>query len=227
MGVHQETVKKVRSSEGAGYPVERPLTISNVLLDGCDLFVELHGCGHPKRSRKRHPATFNAQVHGARHVTISHTLSVKHPGGGSLFDPSLTFWRRAAVAMLVGICGGMWVYAIVDSQYRVGALIGRILLRQAALKSPPNSRRPWFSTLIHEFWSFRWHQLYRRFRGASRRGTLRTTWFPDLNWRIHRICHYASCWHMGTQVIGLSSPPQEVFSSLWVLALSWKAHSKR
>jgi len=73
----------------------------------------------------------------------------------------LGFLPCAALAALSGICGGVWIYAWIDSMYHVSTLVGRIVLRQPASLWPPAFHRPWLSTSIHEFWSFRWHQFLR------------------------------------------------------------------
>ena len=53
------------------------------------------------------------------------------------------------------------VYTIVDIFYLTLALIGRVLLRQPAWQWPPLFERPWTSTSLTDFWSFRWHQTFR------------------------------------------------------------------
>jgi hypothetical protein len=87
--------------------------------------------------------------------------AVNNPKGGGIFDPSLTFVPRAALAAFCGICGGVWTYAMVDSTYHIYTLIGRIVFRQPASAWPRLFHRPWTSTSIQEFWSFRWHQILR------------------------------------------------------------------
>jgi hypothetical protein len=51
-----------------------------------------------------------------------------------LFDPNLS---ALAVFKLAAICGGVCVYAVLDSMYHVSTLIGRLILRQAASVWPP------------------------------------------------------------------------------------------
>jgi hypothetical protein len=55
----------------------------------------------------------------------------------------------------------MMVYTMVDMFYLISTLIGRILLRQPAWRWPPLFERPWASTSLSDFWSFRWHQTFR------------------------------------------------------------------
>ncbi|KAI0296090.1 hypothetical protein B0F90DRAFT_1747190 [Multifurca ochricompacta] len=76
---------------------------------------------------------------------------------------SLTLWHRTAVAAFSSMLGFAWLWAVIDSQYHIVSFIGRTLLRQPASQWPPNSHRPWLATSVHDFWSFRWHQLLRHF----------------------------------------------------------------
>ncbi|KAH9168367.1 hypothetical protein EDB89DRAFT_2073959 [Lactarius sanguifluus] len=84
-----------------------------------------------------------------------------NPSGGSIFDPNLSLLPRIASAAFASICGGVWTYLLLDTLYYMAALIGRVVCRQPASHWPPISHRPWLSTSLHEFWSYRWHQLFR------------------------------------------------------------------
>ena len=84
-----------------------------------------------------------------------------NPKGGSTFDPNLALVPRTALAAFCGIMGGLWMYAMIDTQYHIEAVIGRTIFRQPASAWPRLLNRPWMSTSIQEFWNFRWHQLYR------------------------------------------------------------------
>ncbi|KAH9041416.1 hypothetical protein EDB84DRAFT_1644417 [Lactarius hengduanensis] len=86
---------------------------------------------------------------------------ISGPSGGSIFDPNLSLLPRLAAAALGGICGGVWTYSLIDGFYYLAALFGRVVCRQPASHWPPVSNRPWVSTSLHEFWSTRWHQLFR------------------------------------------------------------------
>jgi hypothetical protein len=65
------------------------------------------------------------------------------------------------LAAFFSLCGGLVVYTTVDAMYHFATLIGRVILRQPDWAWPPLSDRPWTSTSITEFWSFRWHQFFR------------------------------------------------------------------
>ncbi|KAI0303620.1 hypothetical protein B0F90DRAFT_1815930 [Multifurca ochricompacta] len=104
-------------------------------------------------------------------------------------------------AAICAICGGVWVYAVIDSMYHIATLIGRIILRQPASHWPPNSHRPWLSTSIHEFWSFRWHQFFRHFFitfGARPGGALLGQPGALIGaFTISATIHYLGMWGLG------------------------------
>ena len=161
-------------------PVERPgsLSLSNVLTDAADLLHTSRGLGwswssNPFPHESIPPTSTTSLVaktllkfivfDASQYIIQCACPSVNNPGGGSIFDPDLSFLPRAALAAFSGICGGVWVYAWTDSMYHISSLVGRIILRHPASLWPRAFHRPWMSTSIHEFWSFRWHQFLRHF----------------------------------------------------------------
>jgi Membrane bound O-acyl transferase family len=88
--------------------------------------------------------------------------SLEDPAGDTLFDLSLTLIPRYAKAAFLGTCSAVVVYTTVDVLYHFATLIGRLLIRQPDWAWPPLSDRPWTSMSIIEYWSFRWHQFFRR-----------------------------------------------------------------
>ncbi|KAI0297524.1 hypothetical protein B0F90DRAFT_1938763 [Multifurca ochricompacta] len=194
-------------------PVERPLTISNVLTDGFDLFWNQRGIGwswssKPFPGRDTPPLSIGSVLakmllkftvlDASQYLILCVCPSINNPGSGSLFNASLSLWRRVAAAAFCGVCGGLWVWAIADSSYHAGTLIGRILLCQPASQWPPNSRQPWLSTSVREFWSFRWHQALRHFFisfGARPCGKL--LWRPGAimgSFAVSAIFHHIALW---------------------------------
>src|SRR6267142_348978 len=158
-------------------PIERRLSAFTVFVDTFDLLCSTRGIGwswssepFPHKSTKPPTIAFVlvktllklTVFDGSQHIIHSLFPSTNHPKGGSIFDPSLTFVPRTALAAFCGICGGMWAYALVDFVYHVSTLVGRTVFRQPGLVWPPAFQRPWTSTSIREFWSFRWHQFARR-----------------------------------------------------------------
>jgi Membrane bound O-acyl transferase family len=159
-----------------GLPVERQLSFSNVLIDACDLLCNPRGFGWSwsrtplPRQGTMSPSITSILVKLLLKCTlidasqyIIHIVcpSVNNPGGGSLFNPNLGPVRSAALAAFAGFWGWLSVYASVDAPYHVATLIGRIVFRQPASHWPPFMRRPWMSTSLREFWSYRWHQALR------------------------------------------------------------------
>ena len=170
-------------------PIERRLSASTVFLDAFELLCNIRGVGwswssnsFPGESMPSSIAVLFAKtllkltVFDASQYIIQYVFpSVNSPKGGSIFDPSLPFVPRTALAAFSGICGGVWSYTFVDTVYHVSALVGRTVFRQPASVWPRAFNRPWMSTSIQEFWGFRWHQFMRHhfiMFGARPGGTL-------------------------------------------------------
>ncbi|KAH9954276.1 hypothetical protein BC827DRAFT_1143989 [Russula dissimulans] len=178
----KKPIRKYELRKGQDAPVERELTIPNVLLDALDLFCNQRGIGW-SWSHNPFPAasrTASAPPHSiagvwatlllkltaldtAQYIMQRVSPAINQPGGSSIFNPSLALLPRVGGAALSATCGGVWAYTMVDSLYHIATLIGRILLRQPAAEWPRLSHRPWLSTSLREFWSFRWHQFFRHF----------------------------------------------------------------
>ena len=157
---------------------KRRFSISSVLIDAFELTCNLRGIGW-SWSQKSSPrqstalpsesipsvfATFllNFTMYDASQYLIQLVCpAINSISGGSFFDPNLSFFPRNTLAAFAGICGGIWTYLLVEVLYGIGVLVGRVVLRQPAPNWPPVSHRPWLSTSLHEYWSFRWHQLFR------------------------------------------------------------------
>ncbi len=169
-------IRRYDLTKGQDPRVERDLCIPNVLLDSFDLFFNQRGVGW-SWSAKPFPrwdtpppsiALVIAKLlvkltalDTAQYLIQLVLPTVGKPGGGSIFDPTLNFFPRMAVAAFAAICGGVWAWALLDTLYHIASLIGRVIFRQPASVWPPYSRRPWLATSLREFWSYRWHQLLR------------------------------------------------------------------
>ena len=157
-------------------PIERPLTIQNVLLDAFDLMFNLRGIGwswSPKPFPKA--STWSTSTPGmlARLLLnfvafdTSHYLiqrirpSLNDPAGDTIFDSTLSIVPRFALAAFCTICAAVMVGTRMNIFSLITSLIGRILFRQPAWRYPPLFQRPWESTSLAEFWSFHWHQNHR------------------------------------------------------------------
>ncbi|KAH9030383.1 hypothetical protein EDB84DRAFT_211478 [Lactarius hengduanensis] len=167
---------ELTTDQGAPTGSKKPLSISSVLLDGLDLFFNqrgLDGRGHHSHSpngqlRPLPSPPFSPRFFSESPCSTPHCISysfapavTSSPNGGSIFDPNLSVLPRIASAAFASICGGFWTYLLLDMVYNMTALIGRVVCRQPGSHWPPISHRPWLSTSLHEFWSYRWHQLFR------------------------------------------------------------------
>ncbi|KAI9450761.1 hypothetical protein F5148DRAFT_1152671 [Russula earlei] len=163
-------------TEGQQTPVERGLSIPNVLLDALDLVCGQRGIGWSWSDKpfpgasprsKSIPSILAKMLFKLVLFDICHYLvqylrpSLDQPAGDTLFDPTLSLLPRCRRAVFLSLCGGVVVYTTVDAMYHAATLVGRIVLRQQAWQWPPLSNRPWTSTSVTEFWSFRWHQFFR------------------------------------------------------------------
>ncbi len=175
----KEPLRRCEPTMDQDSSIEKRLSISSVLLDAFDLFSNMRGIGwswSPQSSPRWSTPPPSESIPSAFasllfKITVFDTAQYliqrvcttvsSNPSGGSLFDPNLSLFPRNASAAFAGICGGVWAYSLVEMVYRIGALIGRVVFRQSASHWPPVSHRPWLSTSLHEFWSFRWHQLLR------------------------------------------------------------------
>ena len=171
-------LRRYELQKGQDAPVERRLSISNIVVDAFDLLCNPRGIGwswstipFPRGSTLSPSiASISAKlllkftlIDASQYIIQYVCPSVKNPEGGSLFDPSHGAVRSIALAAFATAWGGMWVYAIIDTTYHAATLGGRILFRQHAAQWPPLMHRPWMSTSIREFWSYRWHQALRHF----------------------------------------------------------------
>ena len=157
-------------------PVERRVSASTVFLEAFELLSNQRGIGWSWSSRPflrdsgpppsiallTAKALLKLTVFDAsQYIIQSVRPPTMDPKGGSIFDPSLAFVPRSALAALCGICGGVWTHLLVDTVYHVSTVIGRTVFRQPASSWPRAFNRPWMSTSIKEYWNFRWHQLMR------------------------------------------------------------------
>jgi hypothetical protein len=175
----KEPIRKYESTIDQDDPKapEKRISVSSVGLDTFDLFFNLRGIGwswspNPSPERRTAPDSipsivatllFNITVYDTTQYLMQRICpAINNPtGGGSFFDPNLSFFPRNALAAFAGLCGGIWAYSLVETLYRIATLVGRVLFRQPASVWPPISHRPWLSTSINEYWSIRWHQLFR------------------------------------------------------------------
>ena len=82
--------------------------------------------------------------------------------GGTIFDASLPPLIRYIRSTIITTIVAFTIYCIVQFNYGIGALIGIIVFRQEPTQWPPVIQAPWLATSVRDFWSRRWHQLFRR-----------------------------------------------------------------
>jgi hypothetical protein len=82
-------------------------------------------------------------VFDASHYAIQHLHPpTNDPNRGSIFDPSLPFVPRAALAAFCSVCCGVCAYAVINFTYHCVTLVGRIVFRQPASAWPHLSLPP-------------------------------------------------------------------------------------
>ncbi len=203
-------------AEGQHNPVERPLTIPNILLDSFDLVCNQRGIrwswGSKSFLRTLPPPPSLATVifklllkltvyDMAIYIVRRARPLIDTPEGDTFFDPHLDPLPRAALAAFLTLCGGIVVYTNIDVVYHIATLVGRVLLRQPATDWPAVSARPWTATSIADFWSARWHQILRHLFiafGARPGGALLGRPGALLGaFGVSAVLHYVGMWGLG------------------------------
>jgi hypothetical protein len=154
-------------------------TYSQILLDATDLSLNLRGMGWswsylpnaPTQSRPSLTFVLHTLVSFLFHVVL---LDVTHrfvqifgpntigsPVGGSIFDPSLPPLHRYSRSTLITFIAGFTIYAAIQAMYQFFALFFLVFLCHSPSQWPPLFDHPWFATSLSQFWSRRWHQLFR------------------------------------------------------------------
>ncbi|KAH9041484.1 hypothetical protein EDB83DRAFT_2641863 [Lactarius deliciosus] len=196
-------------AEGQRTPVERPLTVPNVILDAFDLQFNQRGIrwswGSKSFMRTRLPPPSLAAVVFKLLLKLSvydialYIIQRTRPSvfalpGDTLFDPHLDPVPRAALAAFLALCGAIVMYTSIDAIYYIATLIGRVLLQQPAADWPALSARPWTATSIVDLWSFRWHQFFRHVFvvfGARPGGALLGAF------GVSAVLHHVGVWGLG------------------------------
>ncbi|KAH9168369.1 hypothetical protein EDB89DRAFT_2245211 [Lactarius sanguifluus] len=147
---------------GAVAVYQRVLAVDGNVLHGIEVVrMDIHHQGANKEVRAYNGSRVTMFDASRYLIQLACPAVSSSPNGGSIFDPDLRLLPRIASAAFASICGGVWTYLLLDTMYHMAALIGRIVCRQPASHWPPISHHPWLSTSLHEFWSYRWHQLSR------------------------------------------------------------------
>ena len=170
----KKPLRRYELPEVRGTPVERPLSVANVLVDAFDLLWNQRGIGwswspNPFPRESTLPPSITSvcakmlvkitALDASQYILQLIYPSVDKPGGGSLFDPTLLFLPRVGKAALATILATVHLYAIVDWLYLIATLVGRVILCLPASLWPRSSCRLWTATSVRDFWAVRWHQF--------------------------------------------------------------------
>ena len=171
-----------RKTSKPGENLEQRTTLSQLALDTCDLAFNLRGNGwcwakglHVPDDTRPIASTsafalyvfLSAVIHfvvfDCLHYSVQ-SFSPKtfgSPIGGSIFDQSLVPTHRYFRSTFISTLSGLTVYCSIHTLYDIATLIGVVVLRQTPSQWPPIFNSPWASTSLSEFWSKRWHQMFR------------------------------------------------------------------
>ncbi|KAJ7593026.1 membrane bound O-acyl transferase family-domain-containing protein [Mycena floridula] len=129
---------------------------------------------------------------------------------GSIFNPSLPIIDRYCLAASVSFAAGMVVYSGIHAGYDIITIIAVFILQQPPRQYPLLFDKPWLATSVTEFWSRRWHQVFRdSFVGLGYAPGSALFGRPGGvigAFVVSGILHYIALWGMGNgtelQVIG-------------------------
>ncbi|KAF5327767.1 hypothetical protein D9619_004551 [Psilocybe cf. subviscida] len=212
-------------------PYTRAKSSGSKIADAADLVFNLRGIGWTWSKGIKLPAeTRNvSSTSSFLFATLPHALfdvfmfdllmysvqsfgpqTIGSPAGGSIFDMTLAFGPRMLRAGIISILTGFTMYFAIESMYLVGTFPAILVFRQSPEDWPPLFAQPWFSTSLNEFWSYRWHQLFRdnfisfgglpvAFLTGSRSGALLGSFLAS------GLLHYLGQWGMarGSDFLGI------------------------
>ena len=153
-------------------------TYSQILLDATDLSLNLRGIGWSwshLSNAPTEPCSLTLFLHTLvsflfhlvlldvthRFIQIFGPNSISSPVGGSIFDPSLPPLHRYFCSTLISFISGFTIYGAIQVVYQFLALFSFIFLCHSPSQWPPLFNHPWFATSLSQFWSRRWHQLFK------------------------------------------------------------------
>lgn len=84
------------------------------------------------------------------------------PTGGSIYDMSLPPIPRYIRSSIICLFAGQIFWISIEVYYLLGTLIGVVVLQQHPTQWPPLFDNPLLSDSLSEYWSRRWHQLFRQ-----------------------------------------------------------------
>ena len=165
-------------------------TYSQILLDAADLSLNPRGIGWswshlpnaPTESRPSLTFFLHTLVSLLFHVVLVDVTdrfvhlfgpdTISSPVGGSIFDPSLPPLHRYSCSTLITFTAGIMLYAGMEALHQSFALFSLVFLCHSPSQWPPLFDHPWLATSLSQFWSRRWHQLFKDIYVSSGGNTL-------------------------------------------------------
>ncbi|KAI6125247.1 hypothetical protein EV401DRAFT_1938643 [Pisolithus croceorrhizus] len=143
-----------------------PVSWMGVLFDALDLAFNVRGVGwnwskglcFPPDTRPTSRLSFAIYVllSAVFHSFLCGVLHSCHASEGTIFDdtlPPLIRYTRSSITSTLTLLA---IYAVIQMNYDIGTFIGDLA------QWPPIFNKPWKATSLHDFWTYRWHQLMRR-----------------------------------------------------------------
>ncbi|KZV94699.1 hypothetical protein EXIGLDRAFT_834792 [Exidia glandulosa HHB12029] len=158
--------------------------LSGLLIAACDLSVNARGIGWEWGKGCKIPAewrnttsraTFLRQTAWSAAKNLScfdlafsilqllrpRTHAASTPMGWSIFDPTKSIGYNIASALANSFCVATCVYGADSGIYNLFTIVA-VALGDDPSRWPPLFNSPWAMTSLADFWSNRWHQLFRR-----------------------------------------------------------------
>jgi hypothetical protein len=88
-------------------------------------------------------------------------LTIGSPTGGTIFDAAMPPLQRYLRSSVITLLSGATVYCAITAVYLFFTICGVLIFRHDPLQWPPIFHAPWFATSLNDFWSRRWHQIFR------------------------------------------------------------------
>ncbi|KAF7773265.1 hypothetical protein Agabi119p4_5432 [Agaricus bisporus var. burnettii] len=154
----------------------------NRLWDTLDLLVNLRGHGWnwsrgikiPQEYRQTHSRTaflLKTSVDLLVNLLISDHLhwvvqwfgptTIGDPLGGTIHDHTLPPTQNLLRLIFISLLSGLTVCSSMQAAYHALTLLGVGIFNQHPLQWPPMFNSPWLATSVTDYWSMRWHQLFR------------------------------------------------------------------
>ena len=189
---------------------ERPLTISNVLVDSVDLIFNFCSLSWAWSSEpfyedpnpaKSIPHQFFkllikiASLDAAHYVVQLIRPSAYHPEGNTIYDYTLDPLPHFLQILTISVCGMVLIYSSVDILYQIDVLVSQIVFRQSIAQWPRIANRPWLAMSVNEFWGKRWRQSFCHFFVVygSRPGEKVAGWYHSLKPISMCVRIFAAC----------------------------------